>query len=275
MSHLVSFPISVQVRSKSTEENEGGVADTMQRNEDDGGDFDDDEEEEDDINDHHGASKWLEGMGLNKKDFPSLEPLKVKLQRDGYREIDNRPQSMVYIEGGDVHAFFNFLLNYPACIASSGPQHGLPPTLLSPVPFVGGSFVQNTVKHSLLRDVAVKVQGSKDLMYSHVFEISGPILPHHSLNIAALLRDYHQQQKGSSVITFNTHLPSAALNTQAVNQPEKDQLAVNLHKLFVDFDLANPGLLPTANETLNSRPGLASGTYLKECEVSAQGYSWS
>ncbi|KAK3768673.1 hypothetical protein RRG08_065967 [Elysia crispata] len=263
-------PSCVQARSQSTENNQNDITDkTVPIDEDCS------EDEEDDINDHHGASKWLEGMGLNKKDFPSLEPLKVKLQRDGYREIDNRPQSMVYVEGGDVHAFFNFLLNYPSCIASSGPQHGLPPTLLSPVPFVGGSLVQNAVKHSQLRDVPVKVTGSKHLSYSHVFEISGPIIPHHTLNIAAVLQDYHSLQQGSSVVTYNTHLPSAALNTQAVNQPEKDLLAMNVHKLFVDFELANPGLLSSLKKSMGSRPLLASGAFLKELKISQQGYLWS
>lgn len=67
-------------------------------------------------------------------------------QREGYREIDNRPQSMVYVEGADVHTFFNFLLNYSSSIAHSGPQHGIPPTILSPVVFVGATLVQNSVR---------------------------------------------------------------------------------------------------------------------------------
>ena len=100
-------------------------------------------------------------------------------QRDGYQEIDNRPQSMVYVEGGDVHAFFNFLLNYPSCIASSGPQHGLPPTLLSPVPFVGGSIVQNAVSFFFITrfstiffsPFALTIFGSKLVLVSHMAEI--------------------------------------------------------------------------------------------------------
>ncbi|GFN93718.1 protein downstream neighbor of son [Plakobranchus ocellatus] len=235
----------------------------------------DDDEEEDVINDHDGASKWLEGMGLDKKDFPTLEPSKVKLQRDDFRKIDNRPQSLIYIEGGDVHAFFNFLLNYPSCIASSGPQIGLPPTLVAPVPFVGGSLVQNTVKHSSLRDISAKLPESQHLSYSHVFEISGPILPHHTLNIAAILYDYHQSEGNSSVLTYNTHLPSAALNTQAVNQPEKDQMAMNLHKLFVDISFANSGLLTRVKDSILKSSQLSNGAYLKEMKISKHGFLWS
>ena len=72
--YLFIFLNSVQARSQSTEDNQNDITDkTVPIDEDCS------EDEEDDINDHHGASKWLEGMGLNKKDFPSLEPLKVKL----------------------------------------------------------------------------------------------------------------------------------------------------------------------------------------------------
>ena len=35
--------------------------------------------EDEDVEDHQVASLWLEGMGLDKKDFPTLDPSKVKL----------------------------------------------------------------------------------------------------------------------------------------------------------------------------------------------------
>ena len=136
-------------------------------------------------------------------------------------------------------------------------------------------FFPFKVKHSHLRDAPIKLPGSKHYTYSHVFEISGPILPHHTLNIAATLQDYHRREDGSSVVTYNTHLPSIAFNTQAVNEPEKDRLAVNCHKLFVDFGLANPGLLPAVKDSITSSPTLVNGAYLKELKISAHGFSWS
>lgn len=36
-------------------------------------------DEDNDIDGDDKASLWLEDMGLDKRDFPSLEPLKVKL----------------------------------------------------------------------------------------------------------------------------------------------------------------------------------------------------
>ena len=44
------------------------------------------------------------------------------------------------IEGSEVQAFFNFLLNCSSCTAMSGTQAGLPPTILSPKPFKGATL---------------------------------------------------------------------------------------------------------------------------------------
>ncbi|XP_013063543.1 protein downstream neighbor of Son-like [Biomphalaria glabrata] len=224
---------------------------------------------DDDINDDEGASRWLEGMGLDKKDFPSLEPVKVKIQREGYREIDNRPQSMVYVEGADVHTFFNFLLNYSSSIAQSGPQHGIPPTILSPVVFVGATLVQNSFKHSLVRS---DTSGSHGTL-SHVFEVAGPVLPHHSLNIASMLRESPDITK--AVLSYSTHMPSVALNTQAVNQEEKDKLTVGIRKLFVDYSMANPGLLGNVKERLVQPPVLGNCEAVKEMTILPEGFLWT
>lgn len=40
---------------------------------------DDDEEEDDCFETDEGASGWLESIGLDKKEFPTLDPRKVKL----------------------------------------------------------------------------------------------------------------------------------------------------------------------------------------------------
>lgn len=67
-------------------------------------------------------------------------------QREGFRVIDNRPESLIYVQGGDVQALFNFLLNCRSCVASSGPQAGVPPTIISPSPFTGASIHSDKVR---------------------------------------------------------------------------------------------------------------------------------
>ncbi|CAG5122768.1 unnamed protein product [Candidula unifasciata] len=235
---------------------------------------DDSSDDDNDIRDDDEASQWLEVMGLDKRDFPSLEPFKVKLQREGFREIDNRPQSMVYVEGVDVHSFFNFLLNYP-CIASSGPQHGIPPTILSPVPFVGGRLVQNVVKHTTLNSRVPAASGQLNNLENkstHVFEISGPILPHHALNMAAVLRNSCECDSAS--LSFSTYAPSAAFNTQTVSDAEKDKLASGLSKLFVDISQANAGLLQEVRNQILASPLLETGAAIRDMHVTKSGFSW-
>ena len=55
--------------------------------------------------------------------------------REGFKVIDNRPESLVFVEGSETQALFNFLLNCRSCIATTGAQAGVPPTILAPVAF--------------------------------------------------------------------------------------------------------------------------------------------
>jgi len=62
-------------------------------------------------------------------------------QKDVYRQIDYRAESTVLVEGAaSTQALLNYLLDCGTCFASSGPQAGLPPTILSPVAFTGATL---------------------------------------------------------------------------------------------------------------------------------------
>lgn len=61
-------------------------------------------------------------------------------QRPRAVNIDNRPESVVRVEGIHVHALFNFLLNSKVTVATTGAHAGVPPTLLAPVGFEGASL---------------------------------------------------------------------------------------------------------------------------------------
>ena len=75
--------------------------------------------------------------------------LKVKLQKESYKVIDNRAESTILIMGGDCQALFNFLLNCRSCVATTGPQAGVPPTLFAPTAFQGASLQALKVNNSL------------------------------------------------------------------------------------------------------------------------------
>ncbi|XP_067674499.1 protein downstream neighbor of son homolog [Haliotis asinina] len=216
------------------------------------------DEDDDDhlIDNDEGASVWLESMGLDKKSFPSLDPKKVQLQREGFRRVDNRPESLVYVEGADVQAMFNFLLNCRSCTATSGPQAGVPPTILAPTPFKGATLKPNKLKHS----VAKQTDASGNIQKGHVIEMSGPILPHHVLNVSHLLRDLQEED---FTLTFNTHEATASLNLRGI-----------LFRSDSCKEVEACGLHPKAQETLSSLLNLRDNTVYKEVTGSHHGFSF-
>ncbi|KAG8237110.1 hypothetical protein J437_LFUL008162 [Ladona fulva] len=59
---------------------------------------------------------------------------------DRERSIDQKPESLVYVEGVEAQALFNFLMGCRSCVAPTGALAGIPPTLLSPVAFKGAAL---------------------------------------------------------------------------------------------------------------------------------------
>jgi hypothetical protein len=71
----------------------------------------------------------------------------VKLEQDKEREVDRTPESLIYVEGVEAQALFNFLMNCKSSTASTGPLAGVPPTLLAPVAFHGATLKSLKVCH--------------------------------------------------------------------------------------------------------------------------------
>jgi hypothetical protein len=65
---------------------------------------------------------------------------KVKMEQDREKEVDRTPESLIYVEGVEAQALFNFLMNCKSSTASTGPLAGVPPTLLAPVAFHGATL---------------------------------------------------------------------------------------------------------------------------------------
>lgn len=81
------------------------------------------------------------------------------------------------IEGLEVQALYNFLINCKSAIAQTGQLAGIPPTLLAPVAFHGATL--NALK---VRESKVHVDNAD--YYS--LELLGPILPHTIHNLCKL-----------------------------------------------------------------------------------------
>ena len=109
------------VKSKGLDNDKGDQSD-------DGEDDDDEEEEEDEESDDE-PDEWLEQIGLNSAvNFKAsiLQRNNKNINKDSLLNFDNRPRStLLFTQGGDVQALFNFLLNSKSCMANSGPLTGV------------------------------------------------------------------------------------------------------------------------------------------------------
>ena len=125
-------------------------------------DGDSDEEEEmepgaDSDDEFSDKREWLESMGLDKEQFPLLNPKTfTPHQRNDLRTIDQQPASTVLVKGADTHALFNFLLNCKSLTANTGPQAQVPPTLLAPVAFDGATLKALRVNQGILKHQQAK-----------------------------------------------------------------------------------------------------------------------
>ncbi|XP_030851124.1 protein downstream neighbor of son homolog [Strongylocentrotus purpuratus] len=172
------------------------------------------EEVEDILRSPTKASSWLQSMGLDKTNFPSLEPTRVKFQTDQLLKLDNRPQSLVLVEGLDTAALYNFLLNSRTVLTSVGPLADIPPTILSPIAFKGATL--NSCK---LKSGTLKQQSSKSsLVEVSSLEVTGPIMPHNVHSLCALLR---RTQEGAFHMALSNHEATAPFTSCTYSTNEK------------------------------------------------------
>ena len=133
----------------------------------------DEEEPGEDSDDEYSDKRdWLESMGLDKEQFPLLNPKTITPdQINNLRTIDQQPTSTVLVKGADTHALFNFLLNCKSLIANTGPLAQVPPTLLAPVAFDGAALKglrvnQGILKHQQAKGMTQVNNRSSDLFVS-------------------------------------------------------------------------------------------------------------
>ncbi|XP_045641512.1 protein downstream neighbor of Son [Ursus americanus] len=201
---------------------------------------------------------WLEEMGVQDK-IKKPDILSIKLRKEKHEvRMDHRPESVVLVKGMNTLTLLNFLINSKSLIASSGPQAGLPPTLLSPIAFRGA-----TMQMLKARSVNVKTQAVSGYKDQFSLEITGPIMPHSLHSVTMLLKS---SQKGSFSAGLYTHEPTAVFN---ICLPV-DQV---LDKETVHEELANCGLHPKTLDQLSQTPILGKSS-LRHVEMSDYVYNW-
>ncbi|KAL4609169.1 protein downstream neighbor of Son [Arapaima gigas] len=227
--------------------------------EEEAGDNDDNDE---DAADEEDTLSWLEEMGVQDKiKRPDRISVKLCKERSELR-VDRRPESVVLVEGSSTFTLLNFLINCKGLVAASGPQAGLPPTLLAPVAFRGATL--HTLK---ARSISAKtrVQGNYENMCS--LEITGPVMPHALHTLTQLLSP---AQRGCFSMGLYSHEPTLALNTRILpptTPPQQDAAAV-------PWGPEGCGLLSSTIEHL-AEPAVLGKAALRHLHMEGFSYTWS
>ncbi|XP_007939460.1 protein downstream neighbor of Son [Orycteropus afer afer] len=208
--------------------------------------------------DEEESFSWLEEMGVQDK-IKKPDILSIKLRKEKHEvRMDHRPESVVLVKGINTFTLLNFLINCKSLVATSGPQAGLPPTLLSPV-----AFRNATMQMLKARSVNVKTQALSGYKDQFSLEITGPIMPH-SLHCVTLL--LKSSQGGSFSAGLYTHEPTAVFNIC----PQVNKV---LDKESVLKELANCGLHPKTLDQLSQIPVLGKSS-LRHVEMNDYIYNW-
>lgn len=136
----------------------------------------DSEQEDDDMDE----VKFLESLGVDGDD---IKRINFKENRKGEMkdtEDDFGDQSTAFVEGSECQAFFNFLLNAKSTVPKIGKLAGIPPTLIAPVAFLGGTLRKQTLRTS-------KIRIEQEDYFS--VELKGVILPHTPHTLCELLTE--------------------------------------------------------------------------------------
>ncbi|XP_069688838.1 protein downstream neighbor of son homolog isoform X2 [Periplaneta americana] len=170
-----------------------------------GGDIDEDEDEP--------ADEWLESMGVAAEEIRKIKNKQIKIEHDKEKGVDRTPESLIYVEGVEAQALFNFLMNCKSSIAATGPLAGVPPTLLAPVAFQGASLKSLKVRQSV-----VKVDSEN----YHSIELRGPILPHAIHNLCGLLQQ-SSEEFSATFATLESTRPFSSVREVSVENPENSE----------------------------------------------------
>ncbi|XP_056345871.1 protein downstream neighbor of Son [Oenanthe melanoleuca] len=202
--------------------------------------------------DDDGSFSWLEEMGVQDK-VKKPDTISIQLRKEKHEvQVDHRPESLVLVRGSNTFTLLNFLISCRSLVAVAGPQAGLPPTLLAPVAFRGGTM--HTLKARTLSGRA-RLQGGFEDVFS--LEVLGPVLPH-SLHALTLLLG--PAQRGSFRALLSPHEPSAAFNAAPPQEGEQQELPPC-------------GLHPRTLDQLSQSPTLGKSS-LRLLEMEDYCYTW-
>eukprot|EP00075_Anas_platyrhynchos_P015710 XP_027304963.1 protein downstream neighbor of Son isoform X1 [Anas platyrhynchos] len=202
---------------------------------------------------------WLEEMGVRDK-VKKQDAISIKLQKEKHEvQVDHKPESLALVKGTNTFTLLNFLINCKSLVAVAGPQAGLPPTLLSPVAFRGGTM-------QTLKARSINAKARVRLAYEDVFslEVIGPVMPHSLHSLTMLLK---AAQRGAFSAVLYTHEPTAVFNTSL------DNASTAPNKETVCKDLPKCGLHSKTLDQLSQLPTLGKSS-IRFLEMKDYVYTW-
>lgn len=211
------------------------------------------ESETDDLEDDEGIEQWLDDLGITKEYLPLVNKSRIENENEKFKHIDNRPESLVFVERSDIQVLFNFLLNTQVCMDRIGPMAGIPPTLLSPTAFLGA-----TLQAHKISSVSQNQKGE------HMVELHGPILPNTVHSLCSLL---NSTQDGNFSAVLTQHLPTLAFSVMTTTDSAK------IPSIFATENLKDCGLSNAFVEQMCAKNTLKSGLTRLHAEDGL--FSWS
>ena len=191
------------------------------------------DEDDNDSDDSDEPDEWLEQIGLNSAVNFKSSVLQRNNKNTQNKDLnfDNRPKStLLFDNAGDVQGLFNFLLNLKNCVASCGALMGVPPTLLSPLPFVNSTLQKLKVEQNLFKDR----RPDGEPFTTYVLDFIGPVMPYHIHRLCNLFR---MTQSGNFEMSSVPFEQSVALNS--VKYYTKDIIDFNSDSEDKDTNLNN------------------------------------
>ncbi|RVE54789.1 hypothetical protein evm_000556 [Chilo suppressalis] len=178
--------------------------------------------------------QFLSQLGLETEVIKKINHNQTRMAHTAESSVDSAAESLVFVRGADAQALFNFLLNCKSVVSPTGPFAGVPPTLLAPTAFHGGTL------HSLKVGEKTVLADSKKY-YS--IELRGPILP---TTVHTLFNVLKKSSSAQFSATFAHHQPTLAFtyaaNGIAEDESSKENEPNHFSKAFNKENLSDCGI---------------------------------
>ncbi|XP_026329618.1 protein downstream neighbor of son homolog [Hyposmocoma kahamanoa] len=184
--------------------------------------------------DEEDPDQFLAQMGLETEIIKKINIAQNRITQNAESSVDSAAESLVFVRGADAQALFNFLLNCKSIVSPTGPFAGVPPTLLSPTAFHGGTLQSLKVRENIIHSESKKY-------YS--IELRGPILP---TTVHSLFKVLNTSSSAQFSATFAHHQPSLAFSwaasSIAADESSKENEPNHFTKAFNKENLSDCGI---------------------------------